>query len=185
MDRRSEELMAREQWDIDPSHSSIGFVVKHMVFAKVRGGFDKFTGVIDADPHQPEQSSVTATIEAASINTREAQRDAHLRSPDFLDAGQHPQIEFRSKKVIGGQGDRFKVVGDLTIRGTTREVALDAERTGMGKDPWGKERAGFAARTSLDRKDYGLKWNQLLEAGGVLVGDRVDIEIEVEAVKRG
>jgi len=176
--------MARELWDIDPSHTSIGFTVRHMVFAKVHGQFAKFKGSIEIDRERPENSAVAATIEAGSIDTHEEKRDGHLRSPDFLDVERFPEIAFRSTGVRRGQGEKLQVVGDLTIRGVTRPVTLDAELLGEAKDPFGNARAGFTARTSLDRKDYGLKWNQVLEAGGVLVGDRVDIELDVQAIRR-
>ncbi|HEY3360028.1 MAG TPA: YceI family protein [Polyangia bacterium] len=176
--------MAHQRWEIDPTHSSIRFVVRHMVFAKVRGELGRFGGTVLADPARPELASVTAVIEAASISTHEAQRDTQLRSADFLDVEHHPQITFRSTRVIGGRGDAFTVVGDLTIRGVTREVTLEAARTGQGQDPWGSERAGFTARAALDRKEFGLRWNQVLEAGGVLVADRVDVELEVQAVRK-
>jgi polyisoprenoid-binding protein YceI len=176
--------MAREFWDIDPSHTTIGFTVRHMVFAKVRGQFARFKGAIEIDRERPENSAVTAAIEAASIDTHEEKRDGHLRSPDFLDAERFPEIIFRSTGVRRGRGQTFQVVGDLTLHGVTRPVELDAEMLGEAQDPFGNARAGFTARTAIDRKDFGLKWNQVLEAGGVLVGERVDVELDVQAIKR-
>jgi polyisoprenoid-binding protein YceI len=170
------------KFTIDNAHSDISFSVRHMVFAKVRGHFTKWSAQMVFDPADASKASVEVSIDAASIDTREPQRDAHLRSPDFLDVEKFPTITFKSKRVELAGENRYRVVGDLTIHGTTREVTLDVEQTGRGKDPWGNERVGFAARTSINRVDYGLKWNQALETGGVLVGEKVDIEIDVEAV---
>ncbi len=168
-------------WKIDTSHSGVHFTVRHMVFAKVRGTFTKFSGALVLE--EPfEKSTVSVDIEAASIETRDEKRDGHLRSADFFDVEKFPKLTFRSKKVEG-TADAFKVTGELTMHGATREVVLHGERTGTGKDPWGNERAGFSAKAQVDRKDFGLTWNQALETGGVLVGDRIDIELEVEAIK--
>jgi polyisoprenoid-binding protein YceI len=168
-------------WNIDPSHSTVGFSIRHMVFSKVRGRFLKLTGAIQLDDDLAK-SWVEVTIDAASIDTGTAQRDNHLRSADFFDVEQFPELRFRSARVEDLGEGRLRVVGELTIRDTTREVALDVEPAGRGMDPWGNERIGYVANASIDRKDFGLKWNQLLEAGGVLVGDRVDIELDVQAV---
>jgi polyisoprenoid-binding protein YceI len=176
--------MALERWEIDSGHSGIHFSVRHMVVAKVRGQFARWSATILAQDGDPGRASVEAVIDASSIETGVADRDAHLKSADFLDAASHPELRFRSQRVETLGGDRLRVVGDLTIRGVTREVALDVEYAGRTRDPWGNERAGLTAKTSIDRKDFGLKWNQLLEAGGLMVGDRVDIEIEVEAVRQ-
>lgn len=176
--------MAQERWEIDSGHSGIHFSVRHMVIAKVRGQFARWSGTILVDEGDPSRATVQATIDASSIDTGVADRDAHLKSADFLDVATHPELTFKSTRVETLAGDRMRVVGDLTIRGVTREVALDAEFGGTTRDPWGNERAGLAARTSIDRKEFGLSWNQVLEAGGLMVGDRVDIEIEVEAVKQ-
>ena len=168
-------------WNIDASHSTIGFSIRHMVFSKVRGRFLKYTGAIQlAD--DLEQSRVELAIDAASIDTGTPQRDTHLRSADFFDAERFPELRFRSTRVEDLGGDRLRVTGDLTIRDVTRAVTLDVEPAGRGMDPWGNERIGFVAKTSVDRKDFGLQWNQVLEAGGVLVGDRVDIELDIQAV---
>jgi len=168
-------------WNLDASHSTVGFSIRHMVFSKVRGRFLKFTGAIQLDDDLTK-SWVEVTIDAASIDTGTEQRDTHLRSADFFDVEHFPELRFRSTRTEDLGEGRVRVIGDLTIRDTTREIAIDAEPTGRGKDPWGNERAGFVAKASIDRKDFGLKWNQLLEAGGVLVGDRVDIELDIQAV---
>jgi polyisoprenoid-binding protein YceI len=174
---------ATKPWNIDLAHSAVTFAVKHMVISKVRGRFAKFSGTLLLDEKDLTRSSVDVHIDAASIDTGVADRDAHLRSPDFLDVAKYPELTFKSKRVERVGGDRYRVVGDLAIHGTTREVPLEVEAGGAGKDPWGNERAGYSARVQIDRKDFGLQWNQVLEAGGVLVGERIDIEIEVEAVK--
>jgi polyisoprenoid-binding protein YceI len=171
-------------YTIDYQHSDVGFSVRHMVFAKVRGHFTKWSADLAFDAADPAKSSVNVTIEAASIDTREPQRDAHLRSPDFLDAEKVPQLTFRSTKVEKAGDKKYAVTGDLAIRGVTRPVRLDVEELGGGKDPWGNQRVAFAAKTRIDRGDYGLKWNQALEAGGVLVAEHVDIEIDVEAIAK-
>ncbi len=175
--------MAIENWNVDTAHSAVNFSIRHMVISKVRGRFTKWSAAIAADEAKPSASSVSARIEVASIDTSEAQRDTHLRSPDFFDAEKFPEITFKSKKVDGKGGNLYRVVGDLTMHGVTKEVALDVEHHGKGKDPWGNERVGFSAKTSLDRKDFGLQWNQVLETGGVLVGEKVEVEIELEAIK--
>ena len=174
--------MALASYSIDTAHSSVNFAVRHMVVAKTRGRFTKFSGSFSFDAADPSKSTVSVTIDASSIDTHEPQRDGHLRSPDFLDADNHKEITFTSKRVEGS-GDELRVVGDLTIRGVTHEVTLDVEHHGGGKDPWGNEKTGFSAKTSINRKDYGLTWNQVLETGGVLVGEKIEIEIDVEAVK--
>jgi polyisoprenoid-binding protein YceI len=175
------ELVMTTSWNIDATHSTIGFSIRHMVFSKVRGRFLKYTGAIQLDDDLAK-SWVEVTIDAASIDTGTAQRDTHLRSADFFDAERFPELRFRSTRVDDLGGDRLRVTGDLTIRDVAREVVLDVEPAGRGMDPWGNERIGFVAKTSLDRKDFGLKWNQVLEAGGVLVGDRVDLELDIQAV---
>jgi polyisoprenoid-binding protein YceI len=154
-----------------------------MVISKVHGRFARWSGALELDAADLTRSKVDVRIDAASIDTQVADRDAHLRSADFLDAARHPEITFRSKRVEKA-GAGYRVVGDLSIRGVAREVALEAEFAGTGKDPWGNERAGFSARTALDRRDFGLVWNAALEAGGVLVGEKVEISIELEAVKK-
>lgn len=171
------------RWDIDVGHSAIHFWVRHMVISKVHGRFARWSGALELDLADPTRSSVDVRIDAASIDTQVADRDAHLRSADFLDVANHPELTFRSTRIEKA-GEGYRVVGNLTLHGVTREVVLDAEFTGTGKDPWGNERAGFSARTALDRKEYGLAWNAALETGGLLVGEKVEITLEVEAVKK-
>ena len=174
---------ATTTWKIDPSHTHAEFAVRHLMISTVKGRFAEVQGTVRTDETDAAASQVDVTIGVSSIDTREPQRDAHLRSADFFDAGNFPQITFRSTRVDGG-GESFKVTGDLTIRGTTREVVLDVTTEGRGKDPWGGERAGFSATTRIKRSEFGLTWNQLLEAGGVAVGDDVKISIDVELVKQ-
>ena len=170
-------------WNIDTAHSQITFTVRHMVFAKVRGRFGKWAGTLQLDPQDLGRSRVEVTIDAASIDTSDATRDGHLKSPDFFDAARFPELKFTSRSVETRGPDKARITGDLTLHGVTREVALDAEVAGRGKDPWGNDRIGFSATGSLDRTDFGLQWNQALEAGGLLVGTRVDIEIDLQAVQ--
>jgi polyisoprenoid-binding protein YceI len=157
-----------------------------MMFTTVRGRFSDLEGTIELNTTSPEDSSVAVTIGAASLDTRVEDRDNHLRSGDFFDVESYPTLTFQSRRVEGSlenPGDSFKIVGDLTIRGVTREVTLDARFEGTGTDPWGGTRAGFSARTSIDRRDFGLTWNQALETGGVLVGHEVTIDLQVQAVQ--
>jgi polyisoprenoid-binding protein YceI len=169
-------------YTIDTSHSDVAFSVRHMVFAKVRGHFTKWSATLTMDDHDPARSSVTASIDASSIDTRESQRDGHLRSADFLDAEKYPTIAFKSEKIERVATSKYRMTGALTIHGITRSVSLDVEELGKGKDPWGQERVAFVARGRVDRGDFGLKWNQTLEAGGVLVGEHIDVEIDVQAI---
>ncbi len=171
------------QWNLDLSHSSISFWVRHLMVSKVHGRFTDWSGSLTFDPRNPDGSHVEVTIDTASIDTREPQRDAHLRSADFLDVEQFPQIKFASRAIETHNDGTFTLRGDLTIRGITRPVNLEVEYAGEVKDPWGGTRAGFTAKTSIVRSDFGLTWNQALEAGGVVVGDKIEISIEVEAVK--
>src|SRR5260221_10120698 len=176
-----EEQMATERWEIDSSHSSLHFSVRHLVIAKVRGSFARWSGTIQVPDGDFSKATVAVTIDASSIDTGVADRDAHLKSPDFFDAAQHAELRFVGKRVEPRSGAEIDVVGDLTIKGITREVVLRVEQHGQAKDPWGNVRAAFTAKTSIDRKDFGLTWNQVLETGGVMVGDRVDIEADIEA----
>jgi polyisoprenoid-binding protein YceI len=176
--------MATAHWDFDPVHSSINFWVRHLMVSKVHGRFHDWKGTLELDDDDPSKSRIEVSIDAKSIDTRDEKRDAHLRSPDFLDADNHPAITFKSTAIEKKGEDRLLVHGDLAIRGTNRPVILDVEMGGRAKDPWGGERTGFSATTAIDRKDYGLQWNMALETGGVLVGDKVNITIEVEAVKQ-
>ena len=174
-----------EKWEIDPAHTTVEFAVKHMMFTTVRGRFKNVRGTITANRERPEEASVDVEIEAASIDTGVAERDVHLRSGDFLDVERHPRLTFKSKRTegaLGRPGAQFRIIGDLTIRGMTMEIVLKATYLGSGRDPWGKERAGFSARSELDRREWGLQWNQALETGGVLVGHNVKIEVEAQAI---
>lgn len=175
--------MATTTWNIDTTHSGIHFSVRHMVVAKVRGSFKAFSGAVQLDEQAPAHSSVSVRIETASIHTAVDQRDGHLKSPDFFDVAKFPLITFDSTKVEKGSGDNLRVTGNLTIRDVTREVVLEVEQLGINKDPWGQMRAAFEAKTSIDRRDFGLTWNQALEAGGVLVGEKVEIALEIQAVQ--
>lgn len=174
---------AVESWTFDPMHSNVGFTVRHLVITKVHGRFTQWAGALTLGGADYADSKVDFTIDATSVDTHEPQRDAHLRSGDFFDVEKFPTIEFHSRKVVGAGEDRYRVIGDLTIHGVTREVVLNVEETGRLTDPWGKERIGFQAKTTIDRRDYGLTWNQALEAGGVVVSEKVEIELEIEAVK--
>ena len=174
-------------WQLDPAHSSVEFSVKHMMMTTVRGRFKNIAATLTGDRDHPEAAGVEAVIEVASIDTGVADRDAHLRGADFFDADHFPQITFRSTRVENPpreDGDRFRVLGDLVIRDTTMEAVLDCEYQGRGTDPWGKTRAGFSFRTEIDRREWGLKWNQVIETGGVLVANNVRIEGEVQFVKQ-
>ncbi|HEX7049081.1 MAG TPA: YceI family protein [Longimicrobiales bacterium] len=183
-----ETAKGRTTWNFDPAHTMVEFAVKHMMITTVKGRFAGVSGAIELDENDLARSSVAVEIDAASLDTRVGQRDAHLRSADFLDVENHPTLTFRSRRVEGSvkaPGDGFRLVGDLMIRGTTREVVLDARYEGRGMDPWGGERVSFSADVRIDRRDYGLTWNQAIEAGRVLVGNEVRIHIEVQAVKAG
>jgi polyisoprenoid-binding protein YceI len=169
-------------WHIDPRHSLAQFSVRHMMLSKVRGQFTGISGTIVDAADDPRRSSVKAAIDVTTLITGDPQRDEHLRSPDFFDAANHPTITFESRSITGSR-EHFKVTGDLTIRGQTREHTLDVTFNGRGTNPLGQTVAGFTAVTQLNRKDFGLNWNVALEAGGFLVGDTATIEIELEAVK--
>ena len=174
----------RTTWKIDPSHTTIEFTAKHMMITTVKGRFVDVEGTIVADEQNLADSEVTATMKAATIDTRSDQRDTHLRSADFLDVENHPDVSFKSTRIEGTK-EQFKLTGDLTIRGTTRPITLDVTFEGSGKDPWGGTRASFSAHGKFDRRDYGLTWNVALEAGGILVSNDVKINIEVQAVLQG
>lgn len=174
----------RTTWSIDPQHTHAEFAVRHMMISTVKGRFAEVSGTLRADEADPTRSSIEIEIGAASIDTRVEQRDQHLRSADFLDVENHPKITFRSRRMEAAGAERYRVVGDLTIRGTTHEIELDVREEGRGKDPWGGERVGFSVDGRLDRGDYGLRWNQALETGGVLVGEQVKLHIDAEFVKQ-
>jgi len=178
--------VATSIWQLDPAHSSIEFSVKHMMMTTVRGRFKQFRGSLTADEDHPQGCCVEIEIDVPSIDTGQPDRDAHLRSPDFFDSERYPTISFRSSEAEGEfarEGDRFRVPGELTIRDTTIPVVLDCIFQGRGNDPWGKERAGFSCSAEIDRREWGLKWNQAIETGGVLVANKVRIETEVQFVK--
>lgn len=174
-------LLGMSTYAIDTSHSEIGFTVRHMVVAKVRGQFKTWTGSVALEGEDFTTAKVNVEVDVASIDTREEKRDGHLKSADFFDVEKHPKLTFASTKVEK-KGERYAVHGDLTIHGVTKGVTLDAEFLGKGKDPWGNDRLAFSAETQIDRKDFGLTWNQALEAGGVLVGEKVTITTEVQLV---
>jgi polyisoprenoid-binding protein YceI len=176
-------LLAPGVWDIDPGHSSVEFVARHL-FSRVRGRFTEFGGTIEVRPDLA-QSRAVVTIQAQSIDTNHEERDEHLRNADFLDVERFPTLAFRSSGVRGLDGEgTVRLAGDLTIRDVTRPVSLDIEYLGWSDDPWGGKRAGFSARTEIDRDDFGASWNVVLETGGLLVGKRVLVEAEIEAVLR-
>lgn len=170
-------------WQIDPTHSEVGFSVKHLMISTVRGRFSGVKGSVFLDSDDISRSSVEVEIDATTIDTREEKRDGHLRSPDFFDVEKFPKITFRSRRIEPVGGDRYRVTGDLTIRDVTREVILEATDEGRGRDPWGGERAGFTATGKIDRREFGLTWNQALETGGVLVSNDIKLSIEAQAVK--
>jgi polyisoprenoid-binding protein YceI len=171
-------------YKIDPAHSGAHFVVRHMMISNVRGGFSGVEGTIEYDPDRPADGSIDVVIDASKISTLDEQRDAHLRSADFLHVEQHPTITFKSKKIVKTGEGEWKISGDLTIHGVTKEVVLNAEGpTPEGKDPYGNVRIGASASTKIKRSDFGLTWNAALETGGILVGDDLKIELEVSAIK--
>ena len=174
--------MAATVWKLDPSHTNVEFSAKHMMFTTVKGRFANVAGTVTVNGETPDTATVEAVMKAESIDTRTEQRDQHLRSADFLDAANYPDVSFKSTKVSGGKGD-FQLTGDLTIRGTTHPITLDVAYEGAGKDPWGGERMGFSATGKLDRREYGLVWNQALEAGGILVSNDVKIQIDAQLTR--
>lgn len=171
-------------WKVDKTHSNVDFEVKHMVISTVRGHFRDFDATLYLDEDTPENSSVTATIGVASIDTNAQDRDAHLRSDDFFNADDYPQITFQSTGVERLDGERFRLAGDLTIRDVTKPVVLDGEFQGRIMDPWGAERIAFEATTQISREEFNVRWNQVLETGGLVVSDRVKIHLYVEAVRQ-
>lgn len=169
---------------LDPSHTRIGFVARHAMVTKVRGSFNEFEGTGHFDPENLSQSHLKVTIEANSIDTRNADRDAHLRSNDFIDIATYPQITFTSSRIEQSDSSTYRVTGDLTIKGVTRPVSIDFDYEGAAVDPFGNQRIGFEGRTTINRKDWGISWNAALETGGVLVGEKVVLEFEVSAIQR-
>jgi polyisoprenoid-binding protein YceI len=175
---------ARTTWTIDPTHSSVEFAVRHLMISTVKGRFPAVEGTVVLDEENPAASTAEITVQVASIDTREPQRDAHLRSADFFDVEKYPTLTFRSTGVSDVTADGFKLTGDLTIHGVTRPTTLDVVHEGRVKDPWGNDRAGYSATTRIKRSDFGLTWNQLLETGGFAVGDEVKISLDVEVVRK-
>jgi polyisoprenoid-binding protein YceI len=176
--------MAQENWLIDSTHSGVHFVVRHLVVTKVRGRFASWQGSIQVEDGDFARASVQVSIETASIETGVADRDGHLKSPDFFDVASYPTMTFQSRSVERQSETEFQLLGDLQLHGVTRDVVLAVSFDGKANDPWGNERAAFSAKTSLKRSDFGLTWNQTLETGGLLVSDRVDIELEIQAVRQ-
>lgn len=175
------QIASAATYQVDPVHSQVQFTVDHLVVFKVNGSFNDYQGVIEADPDNKTLTAAQAEIKVTSIDTREPKRDAHLRSADFFDAENHPLMTFTSKRVEGSGSD-ITVIGDLSIRGTTKEVALKGSFRGENTDPWGNKRAGFAASTVINRHDFGLSWNKALETGGFVVGDNVTISLEIQGI---
>ncbi|GMA58385.1 polyisoprenoid-binding protein YceI [Alicyclobacillus sacchari] len=175
--------MAKSTWNVDTSHSHVGFSVKHMMFTTVRGSFKQFSATVVADPEDLTNAEIDFSIETASVNTGDENRDNHLRSGDFFDVENHPQITFHATSTTKTSGNAYDMTGDLTIRGVTKPVTFHVTYEGTGKNPWGAEVAGFSATTTINRKDFGLTWNAALETGGVLVSDQVKIELDIQASK--
>ena len=171
-------------WVIDTAHSHVGFGIKHLMIATVRGSFTQVNGTVTVDENDPASASIDITIPTASVTTGDEKRDGHLRSPDFFDVERYPNMTFRGKRVEARSKETFRVVGDLTIRDVTREVELNLEFTGSAVDPWGGQRVGFEGETVVNRKDWGLNWNVALEAGGILVSEKVKLKLDIAAVKR-
>jgi polyisoprenoid-binding protein YceI len=170
-------------YQIDPAHTSIGFVARHAMVTKVRGAFNEFEGTAHLDAQEPSKSNAALTIKSASIDTRNEQRDGHLRSNDFLDPENYPEIRFVSTAVDQLDDTTYRMTGDLTIRGITKPVTIDFEYTGSATDPFGNARVGFEGSTTINRKDWGVNWNAALEAGGVLVSEKVTLQFDISAVK--
>ena len=171
-------------WTIDPAHTGLEFAVKHLMISTVRGRFGDVEGTLTLNESDPSASKVEVSIPVRSIDTRNEQRDAHLRSADFFDAEQHPAITFQSRRIEGNITGDFTLIGDLTIRGVTREISLEVGANGRSRDPWGNDKLGFEARGKLSRTDFGLNWNQALETGGVLVGDEIRLTLDVQFLKQ-
>jgi len=174
---------ATQPWQIDASHTNVEFSVRHLMISTVRGRFAEVTGSVVSDPTNPKAVDVRVTIPVASISTHNEQRDTHLKSPDFFDAASHAAITFVGKRIEGDINSKFKLIGDLTIRGTTKEFVLNVTTEGVGGDPWGNDRWGFSGTGKLNRGDYGLHYNAALETGGVVVGEEVKVSIDLELVR--
>jgi polyisoprenoid-binding protein YceI len=182
--RRFHPMSNTSRWVIEPTHSLVEFTVRHMMIANVKGRFSEVEGEVIGDPHDLTGATIQVSINTASVDTRVADRDNHLRSADFFDSENYPQMTFKSTKITKTGEGEYRIDGELTIRDVTNPITLEATFEGAGKDPWGGERAGFSAKGKLNRKDYGLTWNAALETGGVLVSDEVKINIEVELLKQ-
>jgi polyisoprenoid-binding protein YceI len=177
------QLQETAVYALDPAHTTVEFVVRHLMITKVRGRFTAFDGSVELEPGSEVPAAIQATIQAGSIDTREEQRDAHLRSADFFDVEKFPTLEFESTRIYGTP-DEFTIEGKLTIHGVKRDVSLRGSFEGQAKDPWGGFRVGYSAHATINRKDFGLTWNAALETGGVVVGDEVRIELNVEAIRK-
>lgn len=177
--------MAISKWALDPTHSSVSFTIRHMMFSKVRGSFKSFDASIEADPNDLTTAGIAVTVDLASVDTNNADRDNHLRTADFFDVEHHPKLTFAAKSIAGTADGEYAVTGDLTLHGVTRSETFAVEFSGEGKDPWGNVKAAFQATGTIKRSEYGLTWNAALEAGGFLVGDEVKVEIEIQAAKQG
>jgi polyisoprenoid-binding protein YceI len=171
-------------YEIDPVHSSVSFKVRHLI-SKVDGRFREFSGRVVGDPSAKTGASVELTIQAASVDTANEDRDKHLRGADFFEVEKYPEITFRSTKIVPKGGDRYEAIGTFTMHGVSKTITVPVALTGIAKDPWGNERAGFSITTTLNRKDYGINFNKALDAGGMLLGDEVEISIDLEAIKKG
>ncbi|MEC0296959.1 YceI family protein [Peribacillus frigoritolerans] len=175
--------MTNTKWIVDPTHSAIEFSVKHMMIAKVKGSFNKFEASILANPSDLTTAKIDFTVDVASIDTRNADRDNHLRSADFFDVEKNPTLTFKSTKIVKTDEDEYDVTGNVTLNGVTQEETFNITFEGQGKDPWGNEKAGFSGKGKVKRSDYGLTYNAALETGGVLIGDQITLTIEIEAAK--
>lgn len=175
--------MTKTKWAIDPTHSSVEFSIRHMMFTNVKGSFQTYEASIEADPSDLTTADITFSVDLASVDTKNEDRDNHLRSADFFDVENKPKMTFTSTKVEKKDEREYAVTGDLSLNGVTKSETFDVTFEGQGKDPWGNEKAGFSAEGTLNRSDYGLTWNAALETGGVLVGDKVKISLEIQAAK--
>ena len=175
--------MTKTNWTLDPTHSEIAFSVKHMMISKVKGGFNKFDAKIVADPTDLTTAEIEFTIDIASIDTRNEDRDNHLRSADFFEVEKYPSLTFKATSIEKTDDDEYAVTGDVNLHGVTRQETFNITFEGQGKDPWGNEKAGFSGKTKIKRSNYNLTWNAALETGGVLVGDQITINLEIQAVK--
>ncbi|MCT8139363.1 YceI family protein [Anaerobacillus sp. CMMVII] len=175
--------MTKTKWAVDTAHSSVDFSVKHMMIANVKGTFNEFSAEIDADPNDLTTADISFSIDTASIDTRNEDRDNHLRSADFFDVENFPKLTFKATEIVSNGDGEYELQGDLTIRGVTRKESFTVKFEGQGKDPWGNEKVGFSANGKIKRSDYGLTWNAALETGGVLVGDQIKISLEIQAAK--